>query len=165
MADVTIDPIGEQARWSLRMPLALQTLSGFRIALDINRMSVEGERLAARLGPDEWLLCAPPAGASELAQVIAERLCGEHHSLVDVGHRYAAFRIEGVQAHRLLTAGCPLDLDPLVFAPGHATRTLLGKAEIVLWRLPTGYRVECGRTFAPYVEAFLREAAREFTAG
>ena len=45
-----------------------------------------------------------------------------------------------------------------------ATRTLLGKAEIILWRLhdAPAYRVECGRSFAPYVYAFLREAAREF---
>ena len=39
-----------------------------------------------------------------------------------------------------------------------------GKAEIVLMRLddePT-YRVECWRSFAPYVLGFLNEAAREF---
>lgn len=162
-----IREIGEQACWSLRMPIALAArvpmLAGFRIALDINRASQEGERLAARLGPDEWLLCAPPASANDLSIAIAAQLAGEHHSLVDVGHRYTAFGIEGAQAHVLLAAGCPIDLDPRVFGPGQATRTLLGKAEIILWRLAVGYRLECGRTFAPYVAAFLREAAREFT--
>jgi sarcosine oxidase subunit gamma len=41
---------------------------------------------------------------------------------------------------------------------------LLGKAEIVLWRLDAApaFRVDCARSFAPYVQAFLQEAAREF---
>ena len=44
---------------------------------------------------------------------------------------------------------------------GMCTRTLLAKAEIVLWR--TGeeeFRIEVARSFAPYVVAFLDEAMR-----
>ena len=110
-----------------------------------------------RLGPDEWLVCGP----SDF-----ENLKGKHHSLVDVSHRYAAFTVEGPQAHLVLAAGCPLDLDLAAFAAGTATRTLLGKAEIILWRLRDApvYRVECARSFAPYVGAFLQEAAREWRA-
>jgi sarcosine oxidase subunit gamma len=41
------------------------------------------------------------------------------------------------------------------------TRTLLGKAEIVLWRIgAAAFRLEVWRSFAPYVSAFLAEAAR-----
>jgi sarcosine oxidase subunit gamma len=64
----------------------------------------------------------------------------------------------------LLAAGCPLDLHSSAFSAGAATRTLLGKAEIVLWR-PTeapAYRLDCARSYVPYVFGFLREAAREF---
>jgi len=149
------------ARWSLRLPPAaaerLRELAGFPIAIEINRCASANDRIAARLGPDEWLLCAP-------ADVHIEDTLAEHHALVDVAHRYAAFVIEGAQAPILLAAGCPLDLHPKVFTAGSATRTLLGKAEIVLWRLhdAPAYRVECARSFAPYVLAFLREAAREF---
>jgi sarcosine oxidase subunit gamma len=169
---------GEQARWSLRVAPSIAAritmLGGFRLALDINRCAAEaGGRLSARLGPDEWLLCAPAADqlpstadaqlADALPATAGAQLAGEHYSLVDVGHRYQAFELAAPNAPFLLAAGCPLDLHPSVFGPGCATRTLLGKAEIILWRLPRSYRVECGRTFAKYVEAFLREAARELT--
>lgn len=168
MAETSIAAVDEQLRWSLRMPAGLAaetgTLAGFRVALDINRCACEGGRLSARLGPDEWLLCAPPGLASGFMGDAEAALARGHHSLVDVGHRYAAFTVDGPQAGLLLAAGCPLDLHPEAFTQGCATRTLLGKAEIVLWRLvdAPGYRVECARTFAPYVAAFLREAAREY---
>ncbi len=157
-AGVRIANIAQCARWSLRMPEALP-VEGFGVDLPINRASKVGDRLCARLGPDEWLLCAPEGTAPAL-----DHLKGRHHALVEVGHRYAGFVIEGAAAHLVLAAGCPLDLDPAVFSSGSATRTLLGKAEIVLWRLDASpqYRVECARSFAPYVLAFLREAAREF---
>src|SRR5262245_51917118 len=142
MAEVQIASLDPCARWSLRMPETLP-VDGFAVELPVNRASrVEG-RLCARLGPDEWLLCAP-----EGATPTFDSLEGRHYSLVDVSHRYAGFAIEGDAAHLVLAAGCPLDLDPTVFAPGSATRTLLGKAEIVLWRLDVApeFRVECART-------------------
>jgi sarcosine oxidase subunit gamma len=156
-----IRELEQSARWSLRLPPAVATrlreVGGFPIGMEINRCASASGKIVARLGPDEWLLCAP-------ADTAEFNLEGEHHALVDVSHRYAAFSIEGAQAPMLLAAGCPLDLHPTVFTAGSATRTLLGKAEIVLWRLQNApaYRVECARSFAPYVHAFLREAAREF---
>ena len=168
MAEATLAPLPECARWSLRLPGAvaerLGELEGWRIALPINRCSARGNRLCARLGPDEWLLCAPSEAASGVERAVETALAVEHHSLVDVAHRYLAFAVEGAQAHSLLAAGCPLDLHPSVFAPGSASRTLLGKAEIILWRLTeaSSYRLECARSYAPYVVEFLREAAREF---
>ncbi len=46
---------------------------------------------------------------------------------------------------------------------GAGTRTLFGKAEIVLIRTDeTAYRLECWRSYATYVQGFLAEAAREF---
>lgn len=163
-----VTSLDECARWSLRLSLnsteKIKDLSGFRILMDINRGARFGDRLSARLGPDEWLLCAPPEDAADIERSAAAALANEHHSLVDVSHRYAAFSVEGPQAHVLLAAGCPLDLDPSAFAAGTATRTLLGKAEIILWRLheAAAYRVECARSFGPYVSDFLQEAAREW---
>ena len=48
------------ARWSLRLPAPL-ALAGFALDIPLNRAAKTGERLAARLGPDEWLLVAPAA--------------------------------------------------------------------------------------------------------
>jgi sarcosine oxidase subunit gamma len=165
---VAITPLGPCARWSLRLPPAaaerLREAAGFRIAMEINHGTCEDDRLAARLGPDEWLLCAPVGAAAGSGRLLTAVLVGEPHALVDVGHRYAALALEGSRASTLLAAGCPLDLHPGTFDAGTATRTLLGKAEIILWRLhdAPAYRIECARSFAPYVNAFLREAAREF---
>jgi len=152
-------PKGNCARWSLRLPSPLP-FAAFRLDVPINRASQAGERSAARLGPDEWLLVAPEGDAPDFGA-----LADGHHSLVDVGHRYAAFAVEGEDAPLMLAAGCPLDLHPGVFTPGSATRTLLGKAEIVLWHLGDApsyraplYRIECARSFAPYVQRFLEEA-------
>lgn len=164
---LSIEPVAQCARWSLRLPPAsaerLQEVAGFRLAIDINRCSSGHDKLAARMGPDEWLLCAPADAAADLERLLTDALGQEPHALVDVGHRYVALAIEGPQTPVLLAAGCPLDLHPTAFTAGTATRTLLGKAEIVLWRLSDApaYRVECARSFAPYVYAFLREAARE----
>ncbi|MCJ2086106.1 hypothetical protein MKK88_08880 [Methylobacterium sp. E-005] len=59
-------------------------------------------------------------------------------------------------------AGCPRDLGDAAFPAGSATRTLLGKAEIVLIRragpVPT-YRGACWHSWSSYVYDLLREAA------
>ena len=48
------------------------------------------------------------------------------------------------------------------FPEGMCTRTLLGKAEVVLWRhRPQSFRVEVRRSFAAHAWDFLQEAARE----
>jgi sarcosine oxidase subunit gamma len=45
------------------------------------------------------------------------------------------------------------------------TRTLFGKAEIVLWRTgATEFHLEVWRSFSDYVVGCLREAARDFIA-
>ena len=56
------------------------------------------------------------------------------HALVDVSHRQGAIELSGRGAARLLNAGVPLDLDLSAFPVGMVARTLLTKAEIVLWR-------------------------------
>jgi sarcosine oxidase subunit alpha len=101
------------------------------------------------LGPDEYLVTGdePPRIAAD--------------SIVDVSHRTVAFRVHGPRAGWCLNAFCALDLDDL---PGNGcTRTLFGKAEIVLWRRGDAeFHIETARSFAPYVWALLEEARREF---
>ena len=57
-----------------------------------------------------------------------------HHAVVVVSDRMTGIGVAGRRARDVLAAGCPLDLHPAVFAPGTATRTLLGKAAVVLRR-------------------------------
>lgn len=159
-------PVGPQARFTLRLDADdaahATPIGGFLFAQPINHVAVAGDRKAARLGPDEWLLLAPPAEAAAVQSEIAAALAGRHYALVDIGHRNVGIELGGPAAAAVLNAGCPLDLDR--FAPGSATRTLLGKVEIVLLRLDADgellYHVECWRSFGRHVQAYLAEAAR-----
>jgi sarcosine oxidase subunit gamma len=167
-AAVSVRPARAVARFSLRVdPLIAQSLgmvACFRLDLPINRCAASGGRVAARLGPNEWLLLAPEPDEQAIAGQIDGALTGHFYALVNIGHRDTAVEVSGRHAADVLNAGCPLDLARNAFPAGSATRTLLGKAEIVLVRAadaPT-YRIECGRSFARYVNEFLLEAAREF---
>ena len=118
-----------------------------------------GPRSALWMGPDEWLLIAEdlePALGARLEAALAPI----PHALVDVSHRQGAIELSGRGAARLLNAGVPLDLDLSAFPVGMVARTLLTKAEIVLWRrAPEVFRVEFSRSFGPYVTAILAQAA------
>ena len=78
-----------------------------------------------------------------------------------------AIEVAGPGAARLLNAGVPLDLDPRgVSRSAWSTRTLLLKAEITLWRREAErFRLEVGRSFAPYVAAALTQSAADQEAG
>jgi sarcosine oxidase subunit gamma len=112
------------------------------------------------LGPDEQLLLG--GEGSNIAAALGPALGDLPHSLVDVSHRQTALEVSGPEATTLLSTGCPLDLDLASFPVGMCTRTVLAKAEIVLWRTSEHvFHIEVWRSFAAYVSAFLAEAARE----
>ena len=167
-AAISVAPLAASARFALRLAaqdaVAVGAAAGLRLDMPINRCVAADGRIAARLGPDEWLILGPEKAADAMSASIAAALAGRFHALVDIGHRNVAIAVAGAQARAVLNGGCPLDLDDAAFPPGTATRTLLGKAEIVLLRPGAEpiYRVECWRSFAPYVLGFLQDVAREF---
>jgi sarcosine oxidase subunit gamma len=132
--------------------------------IPINRCTETNGLTIARLGPDEWLLLGADAASGTIEQGLNEALAGRVHSLVDISHRQVAIEVSGLRAREVLNGGCPLDLADEAFPAGSATRTLFGKAEIVLIRSGAAatFRVECWRSFAPYVYGLLTEIASEF---
>lgn len=119
-------------------------------------------RAALWLGPDERLLLGPADAAREMSALLQRALAGMAHSVVETSHAQAAFEVSGARAAGALNTGCPLDLDPASFPVDMCTRTVLAKAQIVLWRTsPETFRVEAARSFAPYVTKVLAQAARE----
>lgn len=123
------------------------------------RSQTSGPRSALWMGPDEWLLIAEDS-ESALGPTLEAALAPIPHALVDVSHRQGAVELSGRGAARLLNAGVPLDLDLSAFPVGMVARTLLTKAEIVLWRrAPELFRVEFSRSFGPYIIAILSQAA------
>lgn len=160
-------PLPASARLSLRFrtndAAAIDAAAALGIGAPVNTCVASSDRTIARLGPDEWLLLCSEAMGATVRREVDTALAGRAYSLVDIGHRNVAISVEGGHARSILNAGCPLDLRERSFPPGSATRTLLGKAEIILLRpnIDPVYRVECWRSFAPYVHTFLRDAARE----
>src|SRR5581483_9917570 len=108
--------------------------SAFRLDLPINRCVTANDRSVARLGPDEWLLLGEAADSDRLAGDLNNMLAGKFFSLVDISHRQTTIAVAGTHAREVLNGGCPLDLSDDALPAQSATRTILGKAEIVLLR-------------------------------
>ena len=164
---VSLETLPPFARFVFRGPEgAVQAMSeafGISLPREACRASLAADRAALWLGPDEWLLLAPAAGLETIDAEAEERVAQLPHSLVDVSDRQVALRLSGHRAVTVLAGGVPLDLDSTAFPVGMCTRTVLAKAEIVLWRTaPESFHIEVWRSFAPYVRGFLREHMREF---
>lgn len=139
---------------------------GFPLPTGIRSAATGGDVAALWLSPDEWLVIAPDGRGPGLAAALDEALAALPHAVVDVSHRNTAVEIAGPQATFVLNHGNPLYLSLRAFPVGTCCRTLLGKAEVVLWRTgEESFRIEVWRSFASYVAAFLEEARREFEAG
>ncbi len=141
-----------------------ESVLGFGLPAEPLRGTVGAGAEALWLGPDEWQLLVPADTVDAVAQALSAELRELHHALVPVSHRFVAITVDGPHAADLLAAGCPLDLHPRAFGPGAVTRTLLGKAEIILHRpeVGGGFRLYLARSFVPYLWAWLAAAAREF---
>ena len=164
---VRVTTLPPATRFSVRGGDAAVEIIGraFGVALprEACRAAMGGDRAALWLGPDEWLLIAPDGEGSSLMATMGEALGPEPASLVEISERQVAIEVAGEKAAEAINAFNALDLDAHVFPVGMCTRTLLGKAEIVLWRTaPEIFRVEVWRSFAPYVQGCLGEAIREY---
>ncbi len=152
----TVAPAG---RWSLRGNTAdlapVAAAWGAALPERLLTLAADGARTALRLGPDEWFLVGNADGAA-----LARAASGIAGSLVDVGDRSIGLELAGPAATMILNAGNPLDLSDAAFPAGSATRTVFGKAEILLWR-PTVqpvWRIEVWRSFADYLTRYLTQA-------
>jgi sarcosine oxidase subunit gamma len=151
---------------------------GVEFAEEACRAVVRGARATLWLGPDEYLLLEVPSGsaadtgaaaarASAAAVAVTndlERALGAvPHALVDISHRQFALEVSGPHAATILSGACPLDLDLVEFPIGMSTRTVLAKADIVLWRTRNdAFHLEVWRSFNGYVTGLLSEIAAEF---
>jgi sarcosine oxidase subunit gamma len=116
------------------------------------------------LGPDEWLVLMPSREADQFRGRLASLNgdTGYLGSIVEVSARNVAIALNGARVRWILQAGCPLDLSDAAFPAGSCTRTLFGKAEIVLWRrYQDVWHLDCWRSFAPYLWSYLAQTAAE----
>lgn len=175
MAELTAQPPAFALSPLVRLlpPVERRILRGRAAALDAAGRALNldlpqaGRTAAAKgctalwLGPDEFLLLAPPE-ANACWPILQTALSGLPHAFVDVSQRQVAFEVAGEHAAAALNAGCPLDLDLDAFPAGRCTRTVFGKAGIILWRTAADrFHVEAWRSFAAYVSWLLSEAERD----
>lgn len=150
------------SRINLRAPAA--SLDALSAALGLSlpakpktSASAKG-RYALWLGPDEWLII-DENGADLMA---AASSSGVLHSATDVSHRNTAIVVSGPRVEVAINGGCPQDLSLAIFPVGACSRTLIGKAEVVLYRTAENtFRIEVWRSFATYVFGMLDEAAAD----
>ena len=135
---------------------------GVSIPEAINRASGDTTIRAIHLGPDEILLIMTRAAVATTLATLDRALADRHHALVDLSARLVAVELAGSAVRDTLAEACPFDLHPSVFAPNQATRTVLGKIEIILDCLaPDRFRLLANRSYIPYQERLLAEAGRE----
>lgn len=163
--DVGLTPAPPAARVSLRARADTLPDLGRTIGLELptrpKAAVCDGQgRSALWLGPDEWLILdeADDAAGKIVADLAAT---GVLHSAVDISHRNTAIMVTGEGAETTLAAGCPQDLRLASFPIDTVSRTVLGKVEVIVWRLGEDmFRVECWRSYADYAFTFLADAAR-----
>ncbi|MDF3155228.1 sarcosine oxidase subunit gamma [Mesorhizobium sp. XAP10] len=161
-AAVKVEVLPPAERISLRAPeasaAALSKALGVTLPKKPKTSASKGGRIALWLGPDEWLVI-DEAGNDPLADCAK---ISAPHSAVGVSHRNIAISVTGTGAAATINAGCPQDLSLDAFPVGAASRTILGKTEIVLLRTAAdAFRVECWRSFSDYVFTFLSEGSRD----
>lgn len=164
-ATAGVTPGEPAARLALRAPAA--SLAALSKALGLSlpqkpKTSVEKDgRAALWLGPDEWLVIGPDGDDLVAACAGVKQL----HSAVNVSHRNVAIIVSGAGAEATIAGGCPQDVSLAAFPVGACSRTVLGLAEITLWRTREDtFRVECWRSFADYTFTYLSRAAKDAAA-
>ncbi|MEW6632288.1 MAG: sarcosine oxidase subunit gamma [Pseudomonadota bacterium] len=157
---VKVEMLPSAERISLRAPQgSLAELSkalGVTLPEKPKTSASKGGRTALWLGPDEWIII-DEAGNDPLADCAKVTAL---HSAVGISHRNVAIAVTGPAAAVTVNSGCPQDLSLDAFPVGAASRTILGKSEILLLRTAADtFRVECWRSFSDYVFTLLSEAA------
>ncbi|MER8391638.1 sarcosine oxidase subunit gamma [Mesorhizobium sp. M1340] len=164
-AGVILAVLPPAERISLRAPegsiAALSKALGVVLPQRPKTSAAKAGRTALWLGPDEWLVI-DENGKDPLADCASISVL---RSAVGISHRNVAISVIGPAAAATINAGCPQDLSLDAFPVGAASRSILGKVEIVLLRTAAdAFRVECWRSFSDYVFTFLSEAARDAAA-
>ena len=155
MIDLRFDPSNAAVLDSVHGALAL------KLPLAPGKTSAHPDRAALWLGPDQWLIVAPPGTAASLVQAL-----GDAVSAVDVSDLRAELELAGPRAVDVLRKGCAIDLHPRAFAAGDCALTMLGRVRVALRQIDDrpGYRLLVERSVALYLWDSLTDAMIEYTA-
>ena len=135
-------------------------LAGVPLPLAPNRVAIAGLLRVLWLGPDEWL-AVNEGDAPDLLPRLERAVAGRRAAVADLSSSRSAIEITGSAAHRLLAAGCGLDLHPRAFGAGQCAQTLLARVPVILDQLDAAprYRVLVRRSTARWLTDWLIDAA------
>lgn len=115
------------------------------------------------LGPNEWLVVTT-ADPVALADQLTAALGDDPGLALDLSANRTVLELGGPRAREVLEKGCPADLHPRTFTPGHALSTTLARVPVLLWQTgDESYRLLPRSSFADYVARWLLDAMAEFT--
>ncbi len=122
------------------------------------RIAQSGDRAAAWMSPDEYLLILPYGETDAAMAAIAKAMGEEHHLAVVVSDARAVFEVTGEKADQVLRKLMPVDFDSLV--PGELRRTRAAQVAAAFWAVPGGFRLVSFRSVASYVMGLLTHSAK-----
>ncbi len=150
---------------------AFEAAFGFALPAGPNTTAGAGDATAFWLGPDEWWIVTPgpnPEAGPELAEKLRGALAGFFHAVTEVGESRTCIRLSGPGARAVLHKGCPLDLHPRVFQPGHCAQTCFAKATVLIHHAGDesgggpAFDLYVPRSFAQYLWAWIEDAGTEY---
>ena len=159
---VSLTPLPPLERVSLRAGVGSSVALGKALGtpLPANPGGTETNKGVSTLwiGPDEWIILGRQ-GSGIIEKL--DKVKDHSFSAVAIDHRNTGMTVAGPNAEIALNGGCPRDLSLAAFPVGNCSRTILSKAEIVLWRKGREvFHLECWRSFSDYVWKYLAESSR-----
>jgi sarcosine oxidase, subunit gamma len=139
---------------------AFQRELGFALPIEPNRVMSHGDRWGLWLGPDEWLVVAPPDQRQAITAALRSAVGAQDGSVVDVSANRTVIELSGSAATELLAHGCALDLHPRAFGPGRCAQTMLAKAQVIVQQTAAtpAFYIYVRASFAGYLADWLLDA-------
>ena len=143
---------------------AVKPALGFVPPAQPNTVDGKRDRYALWLGPDEWLVVAPPGAETKLLKALRAALAEARGAVTDVSEGRTVLRVAGTRARDVLAKGCPVDLHPRAFGPGRCAQTRMAKALVIVHQLDEGptFDLFVERSFSDYLWHWLEDAALEY---
>jgi sarcosine oxidase subunit gamma len=147
----------------LRADSAPFTLAGVALPSSVGVVS-EGLPRALCTGPGEWFLVYAPTGVARLRDILAPELTTQGLALVDLTGGLTVFEVWGSHVRAVLAKSCGLDFDPRHFGAEHCARTRFAQIRVVIdcTEISGVFQLYIPRSYAPYLENWLLDAAVEF---
>ncbi len=142
----------------------VEAILALSLPLRPNTVTLDGQRLACWLGPDEWLVITAPGEKQRALEGMRAVISGQRAAVSDVSGGQTLIESAGRHARDVLAKGCTLDLHPRVFPSGRCAQTLVAHCPVLILRAGSrdALGVIVGRSFADYLWRWLVDAAQEY---